>query len=62
MAPFGPAGPPPDGEERAEEAGQIGRSAGSLWGELDDALYEYRDDLTGLLREYVRSHREQFPA
>src|SRR5687768_790603 len=36
-------------------------SAASLWSELDDAFYEYRDDLTGLLRTYVRSTRDQFP-
>jgi hypothetical protein len=27
----------------------------------DDASYEYQDDLTGLLRAYVRSNRDQFP-
>jgi hypothetical protein len=60
MAPFGPAGPSPDRDERSEQLDRIGDSADSLWSELDDAFYEYKDDLTGLLRSYVRSRRDQF--
>jgi hypothetical protein len=60
MAPFGPAGPSPDPERRAAQLQRIGNGAESLWYELDDAFYEYRDDLTGLLRSYVRSRRDEF--
>jgi hypothetical protein len=60
MAPFGPAGPSPSSDERAAQLEGIGDGATALWYELDDAFYEYKDDLTGLLRSYVRSRREQF--
>lgn len=61
MAPFGPAGPSADRDERGEQLDRIGDSADALWSELDDAFYEYKDDLTGLLRSYVSARRDQFP-
>jgi hypothetical protein len=61
MAPFGPAGPSPDWQERGRQVKQVRSGAKPLWRELDDAFYEYQDDLTGLLRDYARSKRDQFP-
>lgn len=60
MAPFGPEGPSPNPDERAAQLERIGDGAAALWYELDDAFFEYKDDLTGLLRSYVRSRRDQF--
>jgi hypothetical protein len=62
MEPFGGAGPSADRDARAGQLARIGKSADSLWRELDDAFYEYKDDLTGLLRSYVRGKRDQFQA
>jgi hypothetical protein len=62
MAPFGAAGPSAGPEERAAQLARIGKTADSLWRELDDAFYAYKDDLTGLLRSYVRGKRDQFQA
>ena len=60
MGPFGPTGPSADRDERATQLDRIGDSAEALWYELDDGFYEYKDDLTDLLRSYVRSRRDQF--
>jgi hypothetical protein len=62
MEPFGKAGPSREWEERRDQLERIGDAAEGIWQELDDAFLEYPDDLSGLMRTYVREHRDQFSA
>lgn len=62
VAPFGAAGPAQDEQERGQQLRHVAKSAAPVWRELDGTFCEYQDDLTGLLRAYARSARDQFPS
>ena len=58
-APFGPEGPPASREERHARLDAIEEEAADEWSRLDEAFYDYPDDLTGLLYEYVQAHKDE---
>ena len=46
--------------ERQDLLEEIGYEADETLGKLDDAFYEYQDDIAGLLLKYVKENRNQF--
>ncbi len=52
--------PPRDWEERQLLLLDIGEEAEQLLDELDDEFYAYKDDLSQLLVEYIRKHKDDF--
>ena len=52
--------PSPDRNTRYDQIEAVRPKAEEVWGELDAAFYEYRDDLAQLLREYVSANRSEF--
>jgi hypothetical protein len=59
-AAFGPVGPAADIHARRKQIEALGEPAESTWRALDHAYSETADDLIGLLRKYVRTHRRAF--
>jgi len=57
---FGPMGPSRDRSERTRSLEQLGKNATDALGTLDTRFYEYPDNLSDLLRQYVDSNRAQF--
>ena len=56
-APFGPEGPPVSREERLARLEAVEDGAEEVWGELEEAFYDYPDDLTGLLYRFVQANK-----
>ncbi len=52
--------PPKDREERQLLLRDIGEEAEQLLDQLNDEFFEYRDDLSQLLVEYIRKHEDDF--
>jgi hypothetical protein len=56
-----PAGQPsPDRSQPQDQLDALTEDQTAALSELDDQFYEYRDDLTGLVRAYVRAHQQDF--
>lgn len=60
LAVFPDARPPADREARIALLETLPAEATATWSDLDDAFYRYPDDLTALMREYVRANRDGF--
>jgi uncharacterized protein DUF4375 len=58
LAEFGVAGPDPDRKERSKQVETLDEASVQRWDELDQAFYEYPDDLAELLATYIRSHAD----
>lgn len=54
--------PAADRGERQDQLDRLDQRATSRWGELDDAFYQYPDNLVALERRYVQQHVAQFSA
>ncbi len=59
---FGASGPPRDRDERTRALEQKGKEVIDVLGALDGRFFEYPDNLSDLLRQFVDSNREQFKA
>jgi hypothetical protein len=51
---------PSSREERERLLESMGEAPREKWSQLDDRFHEYPDDLTGLMRAYVRENRANF--
>jgi hypothetical protein len=60
LAIFGAAGPDPDREERALQLEALGERVPTKLEPLDDAFFDYPDDLAELTRAFVRANVEAF--
>ena len=58
-APFGTEGPPASRDERLAMLDAVQDEAADEWSRLDEAFYDYPDDLTGLLYRYVQEHKAE---
>lgn len=52
--------PSRDRDERGRQMDRLSDDRKQRWSELDDAFYEYRDDLSALAARYIRAHRTEF--
>jgi hypothetical protein len=57
---FGVAGPDPDREERSLQLEALGERVPTKLEPLDDAFFDYPDDLAELMRAFVRSNAKSF--
>jgi hypothetical protein len=60
LAIFGPAGPDPDREERGLQLEALGDRVAPKLEPLDDAFFDYPDDLASLLRTFVEANASAF--
>lgn len=60
MALFPDGAPAVDREERWAQVEAFSEEQRGVWEELDDAFYEYRDNLTGMLRRFVKGNQGGF--
>jgi hypothetical protein len=51
---------PVDRDERQTILGDIEEKANEAWGDIDQAFYQYQDDLNSLNIEYVKKNKEEF--
>ena len=51
---------PQDRDERIEIVEQIEETATEIWGELDEKVFDYEDDLNTLNLSFVRQHKSDF--
>jgi hypothetical protein len=60
MSVFPGGRPSPDRSQRQDQLDALTEAHTAALSELDDQFYEYRDDLSGLVRAYVRAHQQDF--
>ena len=56
---FGPDCPPASREAREDAIDALDEAVEEAWQRLDEAFYDYPDDLTGLLFRYVQDHQSE---
>jgi hypothetical protein len=59
---FPGARPPADRDEREKQMSALPDGGSGAWRSLDDAFFEYRDNLAALERAYVAARRGDFPS
>ena len=60
LSPFPNGAPPKDRDGRCELIDAMSDEVRSQWGELDARFWDYPDDLTSLMRQFVNAHRSEF--
>ncbi|WP_369426427.1 DMP19 family protein [Pontibacter anaerobius] len=51
---------PKDKTEREELLGQIEEKAEAVWGKCEEEFFAYDEDISQLLIEYVKKHKQEF--
>lgn len=60
MSVFPDGRPSPDRSQRQDQLDALGEEQAAVFDDVDGQFYEYRDDLTSLVRAYVRAHQPDF--
>jgi hypothetical protein len=57
---FGRGGPSPERNKRQKQLESLPATASNEFDRLDEAFYEYEDDLETMLKAYTRKHKKEF--